>query len=260
MASPFTPSIWQRAPVGALPIFALLIAWEVAARSGVYSRALFPSPEEVWLVYRDDTKLIFEAIGASLARVVVGVSLAAVTAIPAGLLLGRYPALLRLCDWIIQVFRCFPGIALIPLAILFFGIGDKPAIILIWLSAFWPLLINTIFGVSNVERTLLRVARAAHASEFRILREILLPGALPAILTGLRLAAGNGWLTVVTAEMIAVRSGLGYLIMYAQTVFRADQVVACIVAIGAIGFCFDLAIRSLRARLCRWQEGLVMST
>jgi ABC-type nitrate/sulfonate/bicarbonate transport system permease component len=250
----------MRKLVGAIPLIGVIVAWYFASEAHLFSEALLPSPGAVIDVYINEWSLMATAIGTSVLRVFVGLVLAAATAIPLGLLLGRYQPLYWLLDWTIQIFRCFPGIALIPLAILFFGIGNKPAIILIWLAATWPLLINTIFGVTNVEKTLLRVARSAHASEFMTLREILLPGALPAILTGLRLAVGAGWLTVVTAEMIAVRSGLGYLIMYAQAVFRADQVVAGIIAIGFVGLLFDVLIRYVRRRVCAWQEGLVLSS
>lgn len=245
--------------VGAIPLVAALVVWEIASRAHLFSEALFPSPGMVADVYIHEWPLIAASVGNSVLRVLAGLALASATAIPLGLLLGRYRQLYLLLDWTIQIFRCFPAIALIPLAILFFGIGNKPAIILIWMAATWPLLINTIFGVTSVEKTLLRVARSAHASEFMTLREILLPGALPAILTGLRLAVGSGWLTVVTAEMIAVRSGVGYLIMYAQTVFRSDQVMAGIIAIGVVGLFFDVLIQHLRSWVCAWQEGLVSS-
>ena len=124
------------------------------------------------------------------------------------------------------------------MALLFFGIGDKPAIVLIFLAATWPLLINTIFGVRSIERTLMKVARAARASERLIFRDIILPSAMPAVFTGLRLAIGGGWLTVVTAEMIAVKSGMvNYL--NAQLTFRSELIVAGIVVIGAIGLIAD---------------------
>ena len=245
-------------PLGVVPLIVLVIAWELTARANVYSVALFPTPAQVANVFINEWALLLKHTEASLARVAVGVSLAFVTAVPAGLLIGRYKLLDRLMDWTIQIFRCFPGIALIPLAIMFFGIGDRPAIILIWLAAFWPLLISTIFGVKNVERTLLAVARAARAPDSLVLRDILLPSAMPSILTGFRLAAGAGWLTVVTAEMIAVRSGLGYMILYAQMTFRPDQIVAGIIVIGFFGLAFDQVIRMMRSYFCRWQEGLVL--
>ena len=245
-------------PLGIAPLLLVVLAWEITARANIYSVALFPTPTQVVNVFINEWDLLLKHTLASLVRVAIGVSIAFVTALPIGLLIGRYKLLDRFMDWAIQIFRCFPGIALIPLAIMFFGIGERPAIILIWLAAFWPILISTIFGVKNVERTLLSVARAANASDSLVLRDILLPSALPSILTGFRLAAGAGWLTVVTAEMIAVRSGLGYMILYAQMTFRPDQIVAGIIVIGTFGLLFDQMIRLMRTYFCRWQEGLVL--
>ena len=253
---PFSSS----ALLGLIPIVLLLIAWELATRSGGYSSVLLPSPSAVAIVFVRDWSDLARHTGASVSRVIIGVSLAFLTATPLGLLIGRFPVLDRIMDWSVQIFRSFPIIALIPLAILFFGIGERPAIILIWIAAFWPLLISTIFGVKNVERTLMKAAKVANASNALILRDILLPSALPSILTGLRLAIGAGWLTVVTAEMMAVKSGLGYLIMYAQVIFRPDLIIAGILIIGAIGLMFDQCVRVARKRLCRWQEGLVLES
>ena len=185
-----------------------------------------------------------------------GISLAFCFAVPLGLMIGRYQLLDTMTDWSIQIFRSIPPISLIPLALLFLGIGDKPAIALIFLAGTWPLLINTIFGVRGIERTLIKVARAARASEFLVMKDIILPASLPAIFTGLRLAVGGGWLTVVTAEMIAVKSGLGYMILNAQLTFRSDLIIAGILVIGGIGLLADQAIRRVRAYVCRWQEGL----
>lgn len=244
--------------LGIIPIFVILLVWEITSRAGVYSSVLLPSPAEVGRVFVKDFADLLRHTQASVLRVVTGVGLAFVTAVPLGLLIGRFRMLDRIMDWSVQIFRSFPIIALIPLAILFFGIGERPAIILIWLASFWPLLISTIFGVKNVERTLLKVAKVANASDRLVLVDILLPSAMPSILTGLRLAIGAGWLTVVTAEMMAVKSGLGYLIMYAQVIFRPDLIVAGILIIGSIGLLFDQFVRIARGWLCRWQEGLVL--
>lgn len=245
--------------LGILPILAVLVAWQLAADAGVYSAVLLPPPLAVAQVFRDSPDEIARHMLASLQRVAVGVAAAFALAVPLGLLIGRYRWLDRLTDWSIQMFRSFPPISLIPLALLFFGIGEKPAIALIFLSAFWPLLINTIFGVRGVERTLLRVAQAARARERLVFTDVMLPSALPAVFTGLRLAIGAGWLTVVTAEMIAVRSGLGYMILNAQMTFRSDLIIAGIVVIGVVGLLADQGVRLVRARVCRWQEGLTAS-
>ena len=242
--------------LGLAPIVLLVVAWQLAVAAKIFPEVLLPAPLSVLAVFRNDYPELLNHAGASITRVAVGVTLAAAFAIPLGLLIGRYRTLDELTDWTIQMFRSFPPISLIPLAILFFGIGDKPAIMLIFFGAIWPLLINTIFGARSVEQTLLKVARVARAGDFLIFRQIILPAALPAVFTGLRLAIGTGWLTVVTAEMIAVRSGLGYMILNAQMSFRSDLIVAGILVIGVIGLAIDQTVRLVRARLCRWQDGL----
>jgi ABC-type nitrate/sulfonate/bicarbonate transport system permease component len=241
---------------GLLPLLALLAAWQVATWAQIYPPILLPPPAKVAAAFATEYPAIFHNAAASITRVIVGVSLAFCFAVPLGMLIGRYRILDVLADWSIQIFRSVPPISLIPMALLFFGIGDKPAIVLIFLAATWPLLINTIFGVRSIERTLIKVARAARASEWLIFRDIILPSAMPAVFTGLRLGIGGGWLTVVTAEMIAVKSGLGYKILNAQLTFRSELIVAGIVVIGAIGLMADQGVRALRARVCRWQEGL----
>jgi ABC-type nitrate/sulfonate/bicarbonate transport system permease component len=242
---------------GLVPLLALLGAWQLAVLAQFYPTVLLPTPGSVANAFSQDFRDILTNSAASVLRVVIGVGIAFCVAVPAGLLIGRYRMLDRVTDWSIQVFRSIPPIALIPLAILFFGIGDRPAIILIFLAALWPLLINTIFGVRSIDRTTLKVAQAARASEWLIFRDIILPAALPSVFTGLRLAIGGGWLTVVTAEMIAVKSGLGYMILNAQLTFQSQLIIAGIIVIGAIGLLADQGTRLLRARVCRWQEGLL---
>ncbi len=242
--------------IGLLPILALLALWQVVILAKLYPPVLLPSPAKVVDAFGRFGPLIASNAFASVLRVAVGIGLAFCVAVPAGLLIGRFPALDRLTDWSIQTFRSVPPISLIPMAMLFFGIGDTPAIVLIFLSGLWPLLLNTIFGVRGIERTLLKVATAAGASELLILRDVVWPAALPAVFTGLRLAFGGGWLTVVTAEMIAVKSGLGYMILNAQMTFRPELIFAGIIVIGAIGLLGDQGVRRLGRRVCRWQEGL----
>ena len=243
--------------LGLVPLIGLVAVWQAAVWAAIYPPVLLPSPGKVLAAFGQWGPVIAGNALASMGRVALGVSVAFAVGVPAGLLIGRYQVLDRLADWSIQVFRSVPPISLIPLAMLFFGIGDTPAIVLIFLSALWPLLINTIFGVRGIERTLLKVAVAARANEWLILRDIVLPASMPAILTGLRLAIGGGWLTVVTAEMIAVKSGLGYMILNAQMTFRTELIFAGIIVIGAVGLLADQGVRLLRARVCRWQEGLV---
>jgi ABC-type nitrate/sulfonate/bicarbonate transport system permease component len=250
----------MRRALGLTPLALLFVAWLVAVQLRVYPPVLLPSPAKVAMVFVDDLPTVLDNAVSSIGRVVLGIGLSFLVAVPLGLMIGRYRWLDIVTDWSIQIFRSVPPIALIPLAILFLGIGDKPAVALIFLSGLWPLLINTIFGVRGIERTLIKVARAARASEMLVMRDIILPAALPAIFTGLRLAVGSGWLTVVTAEMIAVKSGLGYMILNAQLTFRSDLIFAGIIVIGAIGLLADQLVRLVRARVCRWQDGLTASS
>ena len=248
-----------RRALGLLPLALLLLAWQIAVELKVYPPVLLAPPAKVLAVFVDDLPTLLDHALSSLARVTVGIGCSFVVAVPLGLLIGRYEILDMLTDWSIQIFRSVPPISLIPLAILLLGIGDKPAISLIFLSGLWPLLINSIFGVRGIERTLIKVARAARAGEFLVMKDIVLPAALPAIFTGLRLAVGAGWLTVVTAEMLAVKSGLGYMILNGQLTFRSDLIIAGIIVIGGIGLLADQLVRLVRARVCRWQEGLTAS-
>ncbi len=248
-----------RRVAGLLPLALLFVAWELAVQFKVYPTILLPPPSKVAMVFVEDWDTVLANAAASIGRVLFGITCSFLVAVPLGLMIGRYRLLDMLTDWSIQIFRSVPPIALIPMAILLLGIGDKPAVALIFLSGLWPLLINTIFGVRGIERTLIKVARAARASEMLVMRDIILPASLPAIFTGLRLAVGAGWLTVVTAEMIAVKSGLGYMILNAQLTFRSDLIVAGIVVIGAIGLLADQLVRLTRSYVCRWQEGLTAS-
>ena len=248
-----------RRALGLLPLALLFLAWYLAVEFKVYPTILLPPPAKVAMVFVEDWDTVLGNAAASIARVITGISLAVLFAVPLGLMIGRYQLLDTMTDWSIQIFRSIPPISLIPLALLFLGIGDKPAIALIFLAGTWPLLINTIFGVRGIERTLIKVARAARASEWLVMKDIILPAALPAIFTGLRLAVGGGWLTVVTAEMIAVKSGLGYMILNAQLTFRSDLIIAGIIVIGAIGLLADQLVRRVRGHVCRWQEGLTAS-
>lgn len=244
---------------GAAPLLLLLVLWQAAVAARVYPPVLLPPPGKVaaaFVLYGGD---IAGNLLASLGRVALGIGLAFAVAVPGGLLIGRYAWVERLCDWSIQIFRAVPPISLIPMAMLFFGIGDTPAVVLIFVSGLWPLLLNTIAGVRAIERTLLKVAAAAGAGEWLILRDIVWPAALPHVFTGLRLAVGAGWLTVVTAEMIAVKSGLGYMILNAQMTFRPELIFAGIIVIGAVGLLGDWGVRRLRAVACAWQEGLTVA-
>jgi NitT/TauT family transport system permease protein len=236
---------------------ALLVLWTVAARR--QTSGLFPEPLQVLRGLGElfSKGLLAKYVVASLFRVTWGYSLAVVTAIPLGLLLGWY----RRGEWalnpILQLIRPISPLAWIPISILWFGVGDMAAIFLIFLASSLPLVVAATNAVRNVPSTLLNAGRNFGLSDRRLLRDVVLPAALPQLIVALRISLGVAWLVVVAAEMIAVNSGLGFLIVDARNAGnRYDLVVAGMVMIGLIGLALDTAIRRLeRMKALRWGYG-----
>jgi NitT/TauT family transport system permease protein len=217
---------------------------------------VFPSPLSVekGLAELLHKHVLWADIGDSLRRVALGFATAAVVGIPLGLTLGWYPALNQVVNPVIQILRPISPIAWIPVAILFFGVGERPAVFLIFLSAFFPILVACVSGVSNVPLIFRRAGRNFGLSRTQILAKVVFPAALPQILIGLRIALGVSWLVVVAAEMIAVDSGLGYLVIDSRNSGkRYDLVVAAMLVIGLIGLTLDFGFRWLeKIRSVRW--------
>jgi NitT/TauT family transport system permease protein len=198
--------------------------------------------------------VLWADISDSLRRVAIGYIGAAVLAIPAGLCLGWFPAANQVVNPLIQLLRPISPIAWIPVAIIFFGVGDPAAIFLIFLGAFFPILVACAAGVSNVPAIYKRSGQNLGLSDSELLRRIVFPAALPQILIGLRIALGVAWLVVVAGEMIAVDSGLGYLVIDSRNSGkRYDLVVAAMLMIGTIGLILDVAFRQLeKMKSVRW--------
>lgn len=198
--------------------------------------------------------ILLSYAGDSLFRVGVGYGAAAVLGIPIGLLMGWYPAVMRILNPVFQMLRPISPIAWIPLAIIFFGVSNAAPIFLVFLACFFPIVVSTTTGVSSVPQMYLRGARNFGLTPVAILARVVFPSALPHILTGLRIALGIGWLVVVAAEMIAVDSGLGYLIIDARNAGkRYELVVAGMILIGLIGLGLDILMRRTETlRSVRW--------
>ncbi len=192
----------------------------------------------------------------SLFRVGVGFAIGAGLALPLGLLMGAKSAIHDLMNPIVQILRPIPPIAFIPLSILWFGLGNPPAFFLISLGAFFPVLMNTIAGVRNVDAIYLRAARNLGASEWTIFRRVMIPAAMPYILAGIRVGIGVAFIVVIVAEMIAVNAGLGYRILEAREYFWSDKVIAGMISIGLAGLGIDFLMNKLNAWLLRWHRGL----
>ncbi len=214
-----------------------------------------PAPDEVWRAFVGEVEngRLFDDIVASLYRVAFGYVGACLTAVPLGLVLGRSSgARAALLPWI-NFFRTLSPIAWIPFAIIWFGIGDPPAIFIIFLATFFQIALATAAASASVPKVYYRVAEDLGLRRGEILFQITLPAIMPHLLTALRVAIGVAWMVVVAAEMIAVRSGLGFLIIDARNGLRMDLVVVGMITIGAIGVLLDFAFARLaRARSVRW--------
>lgn len=236
---------------------ALLVLWAAAVR--FQTSGLFPDPLQVLAGLGEllEKGLLAKYVVASLFRVTWGYSLAVVTAIPLGLLLGWHRRGEQALNPILQLLRPISPLAWIPISILWFGVGDMAAIFLITLAAFFPLVVASMNAVRNVPPNLLNAGRNFGLSNRRLLTGVILPAALPQLLVALRIALGVAWLVVVAAEMIAVNSGLGFLIVDARNAGnRYDLVVAGMVMIGLIGLVLDTAIRQLEnVKALRWGYG-----
>lgn len=217
---------------------------------------LFPTPAQTLraILELEQNGLLHKYIIASLFRVTCGFGLAVLVGVPVGLVLGWFRRAFQAFNPIIQAFRPISPIAWIPVAILWFGVTDLAPIFLIFLASVFPITVSTTAAVQNMQTVYLRAAQNFGLGRVALFRRVVLPSALPQIITGLRIALGVAWLVVVAAEMIAVNSGLGYLIIDARNAGkRYDLVVAGMIMIGAIGLILDLLIRRLeRFDEVRW--------
>ena len=247
---------WLKKIVPPLAVMAVVVAlwWWVVVKT---ESAIFPTPWQVvsgaWELAEDGT--LWEHIGASLFRVGTGFGLAVLVAVPLGLWMGWVSGAYRTLNPIFQMLRPISPIAWIPLAILWFGVGDVSPIFLIFIASVFPLIVQTTSGVHTIERRYLRAAANFGVSRTVLFRRVVIPAVLPEIIVGMRIGIGVAWLVVVAAEMIALRSGLGYLIMDSRNAGnRYDLVVAGMIIIGAIGLLLDGITRLLeRLKTVRWR-------
>jgi NitT/TauT family transport system permease protein len=255
-----------------VPVIALGL-WHWLSVSGVFRPEILPSPLAVaqkwvayltpaeadpaasWSAWLFSSEMLADAY-ASLRRVLIGFCIGAALALPLGLLMGADRRVNALFNPIVQFLRPIPPIAYIPLSILWFGLGDPPAVFLISIGAFFPLLINTITGVQQVDSIYIRAAQNLGAGKMTMFRRVILPAATPYILTGARIGIGTAFIVVIVAEMIAVNSGLGYRILEAREYLWSDKVIAGMITIGCLGLAIDFGVNRINAHLLRWHRGL----
>lgn len=234
-----------------------LAAWHLAVKAS--GSDIFPTPLEVLrgLVELAQQGLLLKYIVASLFRVSWGFALAVLVGVPLGLVLGWFRPAFAALNPYIQILRPISPIAWIPVAILWFGVKDTAPVFLIFLASVFPIAVSSMSAVQNMQQVYLRAAQNFGLGGLTLFRRVILPAALPQIITGIRIALGVAWLVVVAAEMIAVNSGLGYLIIDARNAGkRYDLVVAGMVMIGVIGLLLDLLVRRLeKFDEVRWGYG-----
>ena len=241
----------------------VLVFWHLATYGRKYS--LIPPPSEVAIelydlafggIYDDAfSQTLHIHLLASMSRVYGGFALAVAVALPLGLMIGRIPVVRQLLDPTFQVLRPIPVTAWLPLAMIMFGLGPRSAFFLVFLGAFYPVLVNTIFGVRSVDPRLFEAASMLGCQGSAQFFRVVLPASLPAIFTGLRLGLGFAWVVIVVGEMTGVQTGLGAIIMEARQLSRTEIVICGMIVIGIAGFITDRLVLLLGRRLLRWSPG-----
>jgi sulfonate transport system permease protein len=237
----------------ALPVILLLI-WEGFALAGKLKPYTMPEPMaivNVTIEYIKNGKLL-NNIGVSFVRVIEGFLLALVAAFIIGINVSVFPKFDRFTDLVIQILRPIPPIAWIPLAILWFGIGQSSKIFIIFLGAFFPIFLNTVDGVKSIDAKYFELAEVYEIPKIKLIHKIIIPGALPSIMTGIRLGLGNAWVCVVAAEMIGATSGVGFMLSDGRSLSRPDIVILGMLIVGIVGKLMDDLLRKLREKLITW--------
>lgn len=241
--------------VGFLPLLGFFLAWEIYCRAYPATQVLLPAPSEVvhgaWQLLSNGS--LQRDIIASLRRVLLAMGAASIIGFPLGIALGISPTFRWLVEPLVSFFRPIPPLAWIPLSIIWFGIDDLQNVFIIFLGAFFPIVLNTMQGVRDVEPQLIRAARTLGAKQFTIIRTVVLPAALPTMFVGLRVGLGIAWMALVAGELVAATSGLGFLISQGRNLFRTDYIVVGMVAIGLIGLLLDGAITMVGRAVMRWK-------
>lgn len=244
--------------VSAITILMMLAAWTVSARLQLVSPVFLPSPVAAWnkfaVVARDgfvDATLL-QHIAASLWRVFAALIIALVIGVPIGLAIGISTIGRGIFDPLLEFLRPIPPLAYLPLIIIWFGIGEPSKILVIAIAMLAPVALSTASGVRGVSKERINAARSLGATQRQVIRHVILPSALPSILTGLRIALGAGWSTLVAAELVAATRGLGFMIQSAAQFLVTDVVVMGILVIAAIAFVLEFIIRRIERVLVPW--------
>ncbi|MBC2679464.1 taurine ABC transporter permease TauC [Pseudomonas sp. MBT-2] len=244
--------------ISTLTLAGVLALWWAVTASELIEPLFLPSPgavlDKAWLLatqgYMDAT--LWQHLGASLGRIGLALAFAVLFAIPVGIAIGHNRIAQGILDPLIEFYRPIPPLAYLPLIVIWCGIGETSKVLLIYLAIFAPIAIATATGVRNVDPARLRAAQSLGATRAQLIRHVIIPSALPDILTGIRIGLGVGWSTLVAAELIAATSGLGFMVQSAAQFLVTDVVVLGILVIALIAFALEMGLRALQRRLVPW--------
>lgn len=239
-----------------LPI-GLMAVWELSARAGWLSTRILPEP---WAVLTSFWQLavsgeLWQHLGVSAARALTGLAIGGGLGLLLGLLTGSLRWAETLLDTSLQMVRNIPPLALIPLVILWFGIDETAKLFLVAVGVFFPIYLNTFHGIRSVDPGLIEMARSYGLSGWQLYRQVILPGALPSILVGLRFSLGLMWVLLIVAETISAQSGIGYMTMNAREFLQTDVVLVGIILYALLGKIADVLARGLERVALRWHPG-----
>ncbi|RCL28090.1 taurine ABC transporter permease TauC [Pseudomonas sp. AFG_SD02_1510_Pfu_092] len=248
------PTRW----ISTLTLASLLLAWWLVTAAGWIEPLFLPSPGDILAKagvllsqgYMDAS--LWQHLGASLGRIGVALLAAVLSAIPVGIAIGYNRVARGIFDPLIEFYRPIPPLAYLPLIVIWCGIGELSKVLLIYLAIFAPIAIATATGVRTVDPAKLRAAQSLGATKAQLIRHVILPSALPDILTGIRIGLGVGWSTLVAAELIAATSGLGFMVQSAAQFLVTDVVVLGILLIALIAFALEMSLRALQRKLVPW--------
>jgi sulfonate transport system permease protein len=235
------------------PVFALFL-WELLSSRGIINPAILPPPSRIFGAFKSLVLngQIVRHLRASTFRVLLGFAAGTAGGLAVGIVVGLSHKIERAAVLIISVLRPIPMIALIPVFILLLGIDEASKIAVITMGAFWPVFMNTVYGIKSVDKKLLELAYALRKSRRYTLIRVVMPSALPPVFVGIRLGAGTAWACVVAAEMIAASSGMGFLVMFAREVSQTSVMFMGVLLIGLFGLFIDFVIQRIERQVLSW--------
>lgn len=236
-----------------LPV-ALLILWQVCSTAGIINARLFPPPSTIVLTAVEllQSGELYYHLGISTYRAIVGILIGGGIGFVLGLINGLFPFAGKFFDTTIQMVRNVPHLALIPLVIIWLGIGETAKIFLVALGVFFPIYVNTYHGIRTVDRGLIEMGKVYGLSGWELFKKVILPGALPSIFVGLRYSLGLMWLTLIVAETIATDSGIGYMAMNAREFMKTDVIILCIIIYALLGKLADTLAKIVEQKTLKW--------